>query len=163
MSEETEPVSLNRGTVSFQRRLQRGDVSLMVSMQFDVDPSDMPGSLERARGAAFQVRGLVYEELGIDFKVDETGTLREVSAPEEPRTGGNQQTGSGSTPAGFKLPIGERPDHVKDWQWAKLVNSPGDWWDNRDPQTGFNPRNGPDFKHKTDEKSKIYLRPYQGQ
>jgi hypothetical protein len=154
MSEEPVSVDLNRGTVSFQRRLQKGDVSLMISMQFDVDPTDLKGSVQRARDVAFQVKGVVYEELGIEFEVDESGTLREKNAPEPPREERQGQQG--------QLPIpNQRPEHVKDWQWAKLVNNPGDFFDNRDPATGFNPTGGPDFKSK-DGKTKIYLRPYQG-
>lgn len=147
----------NRGTVSFQRRLQKGDVSLMVSMQFEVDPTDMKGTIKRAEDAAFQVKALAYNELGIEFEVDEQGVIREKNAPEQPRDDRPPQNGGG----GFKFPLPQRPDHIKDWQWANLVNNPSDWWDNRD-ESGHNPKGGPDFKHKTDDRKKIYLRPYNG-
>ena len=151
MSEDRRPL----GSVTFGHRVNRGDTSVMVKLEFE-QTGDPKADLDLAREYVFVAKGLGFEELGIDYEQADDGTI----VPK----GGWATLKRDDAPKASSASAGDvksltRPSHVPDWLWAKLQDSPGEFYDNRgDKASGKIPANRPDFKSK-DGKYTIYLLP----
>jgi hypothetical protein len=156
------------GTVSFSRKIsvrQYESAEASVFIQFPIptegDADEIRSqTLSNARAAMFEAKGLVLEELGLEFQVDENGVLHELitknlgnvteirnTAPTDntPAPVGDATSTSDSAPySADTQDKGERAAN-KSWAVARWNSHPHEFWDNRANKR--NPK-GPDLKHK---------------
>ena len=70
------------GTVGFTRKVQPAQyegAEASIYLQFDYDPADsIEAIVAKAEGAFAQAKGLVFEQLGIEFSVNEGGRIMET-------------------------------------------------------------------------------------
>ena len=142
-----------RMTVSYERKVNLGNyesASVFVSMQVDAgDTKDE--TLQAIKDAFLMVRGSAYEQLGIQFTIDETLIAREklerTFGPVELVEG--QEAKAYNKPAALTPPSKPRSDTVapksKKALWQELSDNPSNWFDNRENKR--NPK-APDFKRK---------------
>jgi hypothetical protein len=143
------------GSVTFGHRVNRGDTSVMVKLEFEQTgrPAD---DLALAREYVFVAKGLAFEELGIEYDQADDGTITPkggwatLKRDDAPKAG---------TPTADDVKSLSRPSHIPDWLWADLQANPSNYFDNRaDKASGKVPPTRPDFKSK-DGKRTIYLTP----
>lgn len=158
------------GTVSFSRKVavrQYESAEASVFIQFSI-PANLEGDFEavrtqilsNARAAFFEAKGLVLEELGLEFQVDENGVLHELlaknlgnvtevrpTATQEyvPATTEGSTLTSGGPPYSADTQDKNQRAANKIWAMARWNSAPHEFWDNRENKR--NPK-GPDLKHK---------------
>ena len=158
------------GTVSFSRKVavrQYESAEASIFIQFCI-PTEGDAetirhqTLANARAAMFEAKGLVLEELGLAFQVDENGVLHELIAKNlgnvteirtaTPTSGGEAAAPVASAEAGNPNPpyssdTQDRSERAanKTWAMARWASHPHEFWDNRENKR--NPK-GPDLKHK---------------
>lgn len=117
--------------------------------------------VSNARASFFTAKGLVFEELGLEFTVSDNGVIQEVLK----KNFGNVTeviSAPSHTPAAISAPAaaegGDMPPYSidtqdkgeraanKTWAVARWNANPDEFWDNRANKR--NPK-GPDLKHKT--------------
>lgn len=180
---ETVQTNTPLGTVTFSRKVKVRDyetAEAAVFLQFEVpalDSADNFGEviISRISDAFMQAKTAVFDELGIEFSVDEGGVVREVlrntfgpvtevTAPAaQPR-----QVVAASRPApqpaaapAAPAASADGPPHDpattdkaqqkanKAWAKARLATNPDEFWDNRDKKASGQYKPGAaDFKHK---------------
>lgn len=142
-----------RLTVSYERKVNLGNyesASVFVSMQVDAG-EDNDETLQSIKDAFVMVRASAYEQLGIQFSVDEASIVQErlerTFGPVEVVTG--DETKAYNKPAAPTPPSKPRSDTVapksKKALWQELQDNPSQWFDNREGKR--NPK-APDFKRK---------------
>ncbi len=156
------------GTVSFSRKIsvrQYESAEASVFIQFPIPTEGSADeirsqTLSNARAAMFEAKGLVLEELGLEFQVDENGVLHELIAKNlgnvteirQAPASNNAPVASDTATATSEAPPysadtqdkGERAAN-KSWAVARWNSHPHEFWDNRANKR--NPK-GPDLKHK---------------
>lgn len=143
-----------RLTVSYERKVNLGNyesASVFVSMQVDAG-EDKEATLSAIKDAFLTVRSTAYEQLGIQFTVDENLIARErlerTFGPIEVVEGDDAKPYN-AAPAAPQPPSKPRSDTVapktKKALWEELASNPNMWFDNRDGKR--NPK-APDFKRK---------------
>lgn len=174
----SEPVILpNTGTVGFNRKVsvrpyESAEASIFVQFEIPtegVTPEEQRDQLvANAKAAFFQAKALIYEELGLEFSVEEGGVIREVlretfgnvtevTATEAPAptpiTAAPSASGDGvsDTPpfAGDTTDKSERAAN-KAWAKKRYAAHPDEFYDNRPKKAAgeYNPK-APDVKHKS--------------
>lgn len=183
MTTESPNIATATGTVGFNRKVsvrQYESAEASIFIQFDI-PSDPDMTdearteqiLANARGAFFQAKALVFEELGLEFEVTEGGVIRETLT----KTFGNvtevrPQAAPAQNPAASELRAavaGDGPPFSpetndkaekranQDWAKALYQTDPGAFFDNRPKKAaGEYKANAPDLKHK-DTKIGVWL------
>ena len=153
------------GLVKITRSLSLGSrndqVHMGIEQPFPIQPGWSPERCASAAADAFaSAKSVLYEQLGVDFTVDEGGIVREVIRHQFPGTreersparSEDRGTGGGGSGGGSRYtPPREmdKPDHVKRDDWDDLVSNPDDWFDNRpDKASGQYKDTAPDFKRK---------------
>ncbi len=173
MSTTTQPL----GTVIFNRKVQvRPYESAEAGIYLQFELPDMNGDrdaygrevLAKIQDAFMQAKAAVFDELGIEFSVEEGGVVREVireafgqvtevAAAPKPR----QITASTAAPQAAAAPSADEPPHDpattdkgeikanRAWAKARLTTHPDEFWDNREKKaSGQYKQNAADFKHK---------------
>lgn len=168
-----------RATVGFERSVSvrpYETAKASIFIQTEVSLEDVETSMVNIRNAAAQAKAAVFEELGIQFSVDEGGFVRELIAKHfgavtEVVPTADDAFPESSAPAPAPAPVAAAPAHVaqapnvsaeppfavdtkdpgekranKEWAKASIASNPDDWYFNP-PETKRNPR-GPDYKHK---------------
>lgn len=163
-----------RATVGFERSISvrpYETAKASIFIQTEVDINDSAATMRSIRECAAQAKAAVFEELGIQFSVDEGGFVRELigkhfGAVTEVTTSDDQfptvdtpvaasapasapqAAGVSSTPP-FAVDTKDAAEKRANKSWAKqsIAENPDDWYFNA-PETKRNPR-GPDYKHKT--------------
>lgn len=176
MSTTTQPL----GTVTFNRKVKVRDYESCeagVFLQFELPEmnGDREGYgrevLSRIQDAFMQAKAAVFDELGIEFNVDEGGVVREVirsqfgkvtevatSAPKQIPAAREQAPAPVVAAASSDDPphdptttergsAQERANRA--WAKSRLETHPDEFWDNRDKKaSGQYKQNAADFKHK---------------
>lgn len=175
--EEIQTVS---GSVRFTRKIQvrqyeTAEASITIEFGIEDDPNmaveDKLASIRAAaRSAFFQAKGLVFEELGLEFTVDDNGVVMEAvrntfgnvtevkqelpsAATSEAITNNlTQAVGSvaDSNPP-FPATTTDKAQKAANSEWAKAryATHPNEFFDNRPKKaSGEYKSNAPDVKHK---------------
>lgn len=159
MSEQTLDL---KGTVSFTRKVSDGNYGssdFFHAVQYDIpDGSDGEAIVAAAKAASVIAKAVVFEALGIEHTLDESGVVVEVArraipgsvvqpAPQQQAapasTGGNEPPfPANTTDAGQKKAN-------KEWAEALYATNPNAFYDNREKKASgeFNAKS-PDVKHK---------------
>lgn len=179
---ESPNISVASGHVSFSRKVsvrqyESADASISISFDIPTDP-DMSDTargdqiIANARAAFFQAKALVYEELALEFSVDDNGVVHEVLE----RHFGNVTEVAAESPAAFAAPApaavtafaapapsggADQPPFSAEttdkderrsnsnWAKARYNEFPNEYFDNRPKKAdGSYKANAPDFKHK---------------
>jgi hypothetical protein len=167
---ETTMAGLVKITRSMSLGSRNDQVHMGIELPFPIQPGWRPERIAQAAADTFSVaRSVLYEQLGVDFTVDEGGVVREVIRHQFPGTSeeragaASQRSDQGSGGGSRYTPPREmnRPDHVNRRDWDDLVDNPDDWFDNReDKQSGKYKDTAPDFKHRgSGNQVAIWLRP----
>lgn len=163
------------GTVTFSRKVsvrQYESAEASIFVQFEIPTEGSPEQqraelLANARAAFFSAKALVFQELGLEFTVEEDGVVREVLQKNfgkvtevTPTELAVVAADSGVTATPFADPsagVGPNAPYAVDtqdknertankkWAVARIASNPEEWWDNRENKR--NPK-APDFKHK---------------
>lgn len=139
-----------RITVSFERKVNLGNyesASVFVSMQVDNPIESDEDRIAAINNAFLLVRSSAYEQLGIQFSIDDAMIVQEkVERVFGPVTVVDKSEHGAETTYKQSAP---RSDTVapktKRALWEELESNPEKWYDNRDNKT--NPKS-PDFKRK---------------
>lgn len=151
-----------KGTVSFARKVSDGNYGMteaFMSVQYDIGQYDTAEDIiHTARNAFLQAKAVVFEQLGIEHTLDESGVVVEVArrafpgsvvepAPSGPAPAAAPAAAGGDNPpfAGDTTNPAEKKAN-KEWAEARLQSHPNEFWDNRESKR--NPK-APDFKHKS--------------
>jgi hypothetical protein len=172
----TETPNINpQGTVSFSRKVsvrQYESAEASIFVQFDIPTDGTPDEqrtqlIANARAAFFAAKALVFEELGLEFSVSDSGVIHEVVQKNfgrvtevvnepNPFPSAPQQVAITESPAPAGE-VGANPPYAADtqdkqerienkkWAVARIATNPDEWWDNRNSKR--NPK-APDYKHK---------------
>jgi len=156
------------GTVSFSRKVavrQYESAEASVFIQFAI-PTEGDAetirhqTISNARAAMFEAKGLVLEELGLEFQVDDNGVLHELitknlgnvtevratpSGDYTPAPSDSGEATSASPPYSADTQDKSERAANKSWAVARWNSHPNEFWDNRANKR--NPK-GPDLKHK---------------
>jgi len=165
-----------RATVGFERSISvrpYETAKASIFIQTEVSLEDVATSMANIREACAQAKAAVFEELGIQFSVDEGGYVRELigktfgavtevvadefptfdaptytPAPVSAPASAPQAAGVSPTPP-FEVDTKDPGEKRANKAWAKtsIAENPDDWYFNA-PETKKNPR-GPDYKHKS--------------
>lgn len=132
-----------RITVSFERKVNLGNyesASVFVSMQVDNPIESDEDRIAAINNAFLLVRSSAYEQLGIQFSIDDAMIVQErverVFGPVTVVDNASQQSSPRSDTVAPK---------TKRALWEELESNPEKWYDNRDNKV--NPKS-PDFKRK---------------
>jgi hypothetical protein len=171
------------GTVKVTRSLSLGgkndQVHLGIEIPFVVQPSWKPEEVAaHAADACFQAKATVYEQLGLQFTIDEGGVLREVIRhhfpdakrvdEDEPLPRRDRAEPRQDRPKAKRSPTRdphpadiERPEHIDEEEWDDLVeNYEEEWYDNRArKRKGEFKATSPDFTRRSDRKG-LWLKPF---
>lgn len=165
----------NTGVVSFSRKVsvrpyESAEAAIFVQFAIPTEGSAEEQRTEliaNARAAFFAAKALVFDELGLEFDVQD-GVVRELinshfGATTEVVAEAPQQVAAAPAPAAAEAApassAGDSPtppyptdtrdkserDANKKWALARIASHPNEWWDNRTNKK--NPK-GPDYKHK---------------
>lgn len=133
-----------RITVSFERKVNLGNyesASVFVSMQVDSPIESDEDRIAAINNAFLLVRSSAYEQLGIQFSIDDAMIVQEkVERVFGPVTVVDNNAPQQSAPRSDTV-----APKTKRALWEELEASPDKWYDNRDNKT--NPKS-PDFKRK---------------
>lgn len=163
-TDKTEPVA--RGLFSYSRELRvpasDGKQSAFMSVSFPIYwDDDAESIMVKAKDAAFEAKANVFQQLQLDFTVEEGVAVEVVKAAFDGTTGNTgyptgQTTGYSAPPtgaSGSSMPpfpadsqIPAEKDANQQWARERFAQYPGEFWDNR--QNKRNPR-APDAKHKS--------------
>lgn len=173
LSTTTQPL----GTVIFNRKVQvRPYESAEAGIYLQFELPDMNGDregygkkvLEQIQDAFMQAKAAVFDELGIEFSVDEGGVVREVireafgqvtevvSSPQAKQVAAAKpELKAVSAPSADEPPYdpsttdkGEIREN-RAWAKARIETHPDEFWDNREKKaSGQYKENAADFKHK---------------
>lgn len=153
-----------KGTVSFTRKLSDGNYGssdAFMAVQFDINADDDGAAIIAAARAAFlQAKAVVFEQLGIEHTLDESGVVVEQVRRAFP---GTVVSGAAEAPATVpaaggddKPPFaGDTKDAAerkanKEWATARYGTHPTEFYDNRDKKaSGEYSGKWPDVKHKS--------------
>lgn len=166
---ETPIIFPQSGGVSFSRKVQVRDyesAEASIWLSFDLTrPEGMDDAaytnhiVSLARGAFFEAKALVFEELGLEFTVEEGGIVRETikrhfgnvtevrgeaAAVESAPSAGGEDVPS-SPPFSADTTSKDEKEANKKWAMKRWASNPQDFWDNRTSKR--NPK-APDLKHK---------------
>jgi hypothetical protein len=149
-----------KGTVAFTRKVSDGNygtVEGFMSVQFDIT-DNAEAVIESARAAFLQAKAVVFEQLGIEHTLDESGVVVEQVRRAIPGTVVEPASAHATAPAGD---VAENPPHDpkttdadakaanKEWALARYAAFPGEFYDNRPKKaSGEYKANSPDIKHK---------------
>lgn len=168
------PTTTPQGGISFRRTIQvrpyeTAEASIWISFDLprDENMSDeeyLSNLTAQSRGAYFAAKALVFEELGLEFSVDDNGVIREAiqrnlgnvtevratDAAPAPAVAAPAPAAGGAEVAAMPPYSADTADKGekaanKQWALARWASNPSDFWDNR--ATKRNPK-GPDLKHK---------------
>ncbi len=157
---ETAPEPVARGLFSYSREIRvgasGGKQSAFMSVSFPVTVDDDAESiLAKAKDAAFEAKSSVFQQLQLDFTVDEGVAVELVKDAFDGTTGsydqpaGVPQNAAAPSPSRPPYPADTQVKHEKEaneaWGQQRFAQFPGEFWDNR--ATKRNPR-APDLKHK---------------
>src|SRR5690606_17784381 len=155
-----------KGTVAFTRKISDGNYGgseAFMSVQYDIAPNDTPENiLANARASFLQAKAVVFEQLGIDHTLNESGVVIEMARrafpgsviepapttaaapPAAPARGGSD---SPPFPADTTDPAEKRAN--KEWATARWNTHPHEFYDNRERKaSGQYKQTAPDVKHK---------------
>lgn len=170
---ETPIIFPQSGGVSFSRKVQVRDyesAEASIWLSFDLTrPDGMDDDeytshvMSLARDAFFSAKGLVYEELGLEFSVSENGIIQESlkrhfgNVTEVKNSGPTYGGPAPAAPVPSGEEVGPVPPHNaettdkaekaanKAWALARWSTHPNEFWDNR---TSKRSPKAPDLKHK---------------
>jgi hypothetical protein len=160
-------------TISFSRKIsvrpyESAEASMF--MQFEIDPDNPEVTLASAKHAFFQAKALVFEELGLEFSIEDGGVIRELltknfgavtevtnspaavapaatqSAPESVSHAAPAPAGGANPPYSADTMDKNEKAANKTWALARIASNPDEFWDNRENKR--NPK-APDYKGKT--------------
>jgi hypothetical protein len=149
-------VGTNTITISFSKKQGRenyGNEDIFVSMQIDADPESDDVALEaKVRGGFAFLKTLVYEQLGLDTTVSDTGVVADVPGEEKPKAKSSYSGGKGKSKAAAS---GGDTDKAALWSdLADAIENVGDdgrikgFYDNRPKiESGEYSEKSPQFKH----------------
>jgi hypothetical protein len=168
---EPEAVAVNldtvacKGTVTFTRKVNLGSfesVDAGMFVQFDYTSGNTEAELiQRGRDAFFVAKSVVFEQLGIDAVLDDSGVLVELikanfgGATVEPvrDTPPEIDTSNVQGTVGAEPPTTGGKDALKAWALARFASHPSEFFDNRPKKAaGEFKGNAPDLKHKATQK-----------
>lgn len=165
------------GTIGFNRKIsvrpyESAEASMF--MQFEIDPANPDETLKAAKHAFFQAKALVFEELGLEFSIEDGGVIRELltknfgavtevtnspaavapaaapsaaqSAPESVSQAAPAPAGGANPPYSADTMDKNEKAANKTWALARIASNPEEFWDNRENKR--NPK-APDYKGKT--------------
>ena len=166
------------GTVEYSRTVKVRDyesAKATVAIQFEIPAVNGDATahgqqiLAAAQTAMFQAKTLVFDELGIEFNVDEGGVIREairstfgqvteVSAPAAPMpvaappaaiTATSTPTVSAMPPFNGRTQDDDEKRANAKWAKQRFASNPEEFYDNRDKKASgeYSPKS-PDYKHK---------------
>lgn len=155
-----------KGTVSFTRKISDGNYGgceAFMSVQYDIAQGDTAEDIiATARNAFLQAKAVVFEQLGIDHTLDDSGVVVEVARRAFP---GSVVEPAPSGPAPQAAPAGGGSDNPpfagdttnpaekkanKEWATARYATHPHEFYDNRDKKaSGQYKQTAPDVKHKS--------------
>lgn len=162
ITETPAEIATLKGTVSFSRKVSDGNYGMheaFMSVQYDIGQFDTAEDIiHTARNAFLQAKAVVFEQLGVDHTLDESGVVVEVArrafpgsvvepAPSAPAAA----PAAGGASAGAQPPFSADTDDFaekkanKEWAQARLASHPNEFWDNRESKRS--PK-APDYKHK---------------
>jgi hypothetical protein len=152
-----------KGTVSFTRKISDGNYGgseFFMAVQFDIDPTaGGEAVIASARAAAVQAKAVVFEQLGIDHTLDESGVVVEQvrrafpgsvvePAPQASAAPAASDTGS-EPPFPANTTDADQKKANKDWATSRYASNPSEFYDNRPKKaSGEYKANSPDLKHK---------------
>jgi len=167
---ETPIIFPQSGGVSFSRKVQVRDyesAEASIWLSFDLTrPEGMDDAeytnhiVSLARGAFFEAKALVFEELGLEFTVEEGGIVRETikrhfgnvtevrgeaASSAEPAAVASGESVAASPPFSADTTSKDEKEANKKWALSRWSSHPQDFWDNRTSKR--NPK-APDLKHK---------------
>jgi hypothetical protein len=167
-----------QGSFSFSRKVsvrEYESAEAFINVQFPI-PADLSTAEARAefqanaKQAAFQAKGLVFEELGLAFEVGEDGCIRELlvnTFGNVTEVVANETTNTAAAVPGASAPAtasspphpvndqgrtGDKAMDKANSQWAKnrFIEAPQEFYDNRPKKaSGEYKETSPDVKHKT--------------
>lgn len=153
-----------KGTVSFTRKLSDGNYGssdAFMSIQFDINSGDTGDVIiANARQAFTQAKAIVFEQLGIDHTLDESGVVVEqvrrafpgsvVEPAPQTQTDADAGGGTGANPpfpSNTTDPDQKRAN--KEWATDRFGTNPSEFYDNRPKKaSGEYSSKSPDVKHK---------------
>jgi hypothetical protein len=154
-----------KGTVSFTRKISDGNYGgseFFMAVQFDIDPTaGGEAVIASARAAAVQAKAVVFEQLGIDHTLDESGVVVEQvrrafpGSVVEPAPQASTPAPSAAGEVGSEPPFpanttdADQKKANKDWATSRYASNPSEFYDNRPKKaSGEYKQNSPDLKHK---------------
>lgn len=153
--EKINPLPL-KGVFTFSRTLDRGGWAKgELTIEFPINWEDSDEDIiTKAHEAATEAKMVVYEQLGLDFTVDE-GVAMEVIKDAFPGTthvpaGAAAATApvAANPPYAVDSQVPSEKDANQEWGRQRFAVAPNEFWDNRANKR--NPR-APDLKHKSTE------------
>jgi hypothetical protein len=144
-----------------------------IFMQTEIDLNDSETTMANLKQAMMQCKALVFEELGLEFQVTESGIVRELL---EAKFGNvTEVTSAAPTPVAAPAPASSAPAAAastsdappyasmtkdtnekalnKKWAIARYATNPDEFYDNTasnaEKKAGGAERTGPDYKHKS--------------
>lgn len=152
-----------KGTVSFTRKVSDGNYGssdFFHAVQYDIpDGSDGEAIVAAAKAASVIAKAVVFEALGIEHTLDESGVVVEVARRAFPGSVVEPANAQAAAPA--TAPSGNEPPYPanttdagqkkanKEWAEALYASNPNAFYDNREKKASgeFNAKS-PDVKHK---------------
>ena len=165
MTEALPELALLKGTASFTRKITDGNyggTEAFIAIQFDIDPSAGGEALiASARTAFTQAKAIVFEQLGIDHTLDESGVVVEIArrafpgsvveAAPQAAAAAPATSGTGAEPPfpGNTSDAGQKKAN-KDWAIARYATNPEEFYANTPKKaSGEYNSKSPDVKHRT--------------
>jgi len=157
---QVDPVSL-KGTVTFERKVNLGSYESCTAamfVQFDYASNTSESELiQKGRDAFFVAKSVVFEQLGIDAVLEDSGIVVELVKQSFPGTTAEVVAGAPITPVdpvaadGTTVSADPPADKtaLKAWALARFASHPQEFFDNRPKKAAgeYNPKS-PDLKHK---------------
>lgn len=158
MSEAPSTLDL-KGTVSFTRKVSDGNygsTEFFHAVQYDIpDPSDGEAIVAAANAAATIAKAVVFEQLGIEHTLDESGVVVEVvrrafpGSVVEPAAAQAAPAGGNEPPYPANTTDAAQKKANKEWAEALYATNPAAFYDNRAKKaSGEFSAKSPDVKHK---------------
>lgn len=147
-----------KGTVSFTRKVTDGNYGgseAFMALQFDITNEDDGESIiAKARAAFVQAKAIVFEQLGVDHTLDESGVVVEqvrrafVGSVVEPAA--PAAAGDADPPFPSNTTDAAQKKANKEWATARFASHPHEFYDNRPKKaSGEYKSTSPDVKHKS--------------
>lgn len=151
-------VGTNNITISFSKKHGRenyGNEDIFVSMQIDADPESDDVTLEaKVRGGFAFLKTLVYEQLGVETTVSDSGVVQDVPAEEKPKSKSSYSKGGKGKSSNASSGGGDTDKGALWNELADAIENVGDdgrikgFYDNRPKiESGEYSEKSPQFKH----------------